>query len=262
MRFIGTFLGFKVYEDPTLQECEIRVQNDAQITNEMLDLEKRLGTLSETPATPDWEDLPPPYGYAEPSVPSAAALTAVEELERHMESNRRAATFAVVGLDFAQRQAEEIDRLRNAAAQAPVSVSLGGAPQATAMPVDGREGSDPRRSNVPEDARPEPPAAAAPGPFDHTFPEVCPGCGRTASSERVATEPGPHGFDSTNCPTFYDGCNCEPSAAPAAVLKIAAQDLHDFLWLNVPELIEMSTASEMAGEGLKKRLNALKEALK
>jgi hypothetical protein len=36
---------------------------------------------------------------------------AVEALERHMESNRRAATFAVVGLDFAQRQAERIDQL-------------------------------------------------------------------------------------------------------------------------------------------------------
>lgn len=45
-------------------------------------------------------------------------------------------------------------------------------------------------------------------------------------------------------------------------LRDAAQDLHDFLWLNVPELIDISTSSEMAGEGLRKRLQALKEALK
>ena len=47
-RYIGTFMGFKVYEDPTLKESEFRVQHDGQITNEMLELEKRLSTRSET----------------------------------------------------------------------------------------------------------------------------------------------------------------------------------------------------------------------
>jgi hypothetical protein len=51
LRYIGTFLGFKVYEDPTLKADEIRVQNDGQITNKMLDLEKRLSVRSETAAT-------------------------------------------------------------------------------------------------------------------------------------------------------------------------------------------------------------------
>jgi hypothetical protein len=31
-------------------------------------------------------------------------------------------------------------------------------------------------------------------------------------ADGLLREPGPHGFDSTNCPTFYDGCNCEPSS--------------------------------------------------
>lgn len=43
LRFLGTFFGLKVYEDPTLKEGEIRVQNDGQITNEMLDAEKAAG---------------------------------------------------------------------------------------------------------------------------------------------------------------------------------------------------------------------------
>jgi hypothetical protein len=42
LRYLGTFLGFKVYEDPSLKEGEFRLNHDAQITNEMLELEKRL----------------------------------------------------------------------------------------------------------------------------------------------------------------------------------------------------------------------------
>lgn len=32
------------------------------------------------------------------------------------------------------------------------------------------------------------------------------------SHEKVP-EVGPHGFDPTNCPSYYDGCNCEPPSA-------------------------------------------------
>jgi hypothetical protein len=46
MRYIGTFLGFKVYEDPTLKEGEFRVQRDSDLTNEMLALEKHLSAPS------------------------------------------------------------------------------------------------------------------------------------------------------------------------------------------------------------------------
>ncbi len=45
-------------------------------------------------------------------------------------------------------------------------------------------------------------------------------------------------------------------------LRAAAKDLHDYLWENCPDIIELSTHSELAGEGLKKRLQALKDALK
>jgi hypothetical protein len=38
--------------------------------------------------------------------------SASEALEAHVNGNRMASTFHLVGLDFAQRQAEEIDRLR------------------------------------------------------------------------------------------------------------------------------------------------------
>lgn len=44
-------------------------------------------------------------------------------------------------------------------------------------------------------------------------------------------------------------------------IEEAARDLHDYLWENNPDLIDISTHSELAGEGLKKRLQALKDAL-
>ena len=37
--------------------------------------------------------------------------SAVELLEQHMDSNRRVATFAIVGLDYARKQAEHIAAL-------------------------------------------------------------------------------------------------------------------------------------------------------
>lgn len=52
------------------------------------------------------------------------------------------------------------------------------------------------------------------------------------------------------------------SAAKMRVLYGAAKDLHDYLWENVPDILDISTNSELAGEGVKKRLQALKDALK
>lgn len=42
-RYVGTFFGFKVYEDPTLKEGEFRVVSEAHITNAMLEAEKFVG---------------------------------------------------------------------------------------------------------------------------------------------------------------------------------------------------------------------------
>jgi hypothetical protein len=50
-------------------------------------------------------------------------------------------------------------------------------------------------------------------------------------------------------------------SARAAVVNEAAKDLHDYLWENIPDILDISTHSELAGEGVQKRLQALKNAL-
>ena len=65
-------------------------------------------------------------------------------------------------------------------------------------------------------------------------------------------------------------CSCQDSGkckyiagSPACMnaLYEAAKDLHDYLRENIPDIIEISTSSQLAGDGVKKRLQALKEAL-
>lgn len=97
---------------------------------------------------------------------------------------------------------------------------------------------------------------------------VCPSCQHqwTVRDWRAQIAPA-----CPSCKTFGDLLKAERRATDIEAedkdyqwhkLLDAAKDLHDFLWMNVPELIEVSTSSEMAGEGLRKRLQALKEALK
>lgn len=42
----------------------------------------------------------------------------------------------------------------------------------------------------------------------------------------------------------------------------SAKDLHDYLRANVPDIIDISTSSQLAGDGVTRRLQALNEALK
>ena len=51
-------------------------------------------------------------------------------------------------------------------------------------------------------------------------------------------------------------------AAQGELVSAAAADLHDYLFENVPDLLDISTSSELAGEGLRKRLQRLKDVLK
>lgn len=61
---------------------------------------------------------------------------------------------------------------------------------------------------------------------------------------------------------------CDPEPEPFSArlqqdyiaLREAASDLHDYLWENVPDLITIKGVP-LAGEGLRKRLQALKDVL-
>lgn len=60
----------------------------------------------------------------------------------------------------------------------------------------------------------------------------------------------------------YFARELEREAARHRSIYDAAKDLHDYLWENVPDILDISTHSELAGEGVKKRLQALHDALK
>lgn len=59
------------------------------------------------------------------------------------------------------------------------------------------------------------------------------------------------------------GANCLQQNAIAALLGVfeTAEELHGYLWANVPEIVKVTTYSELAGEGVKQRMIALKKAL-
>jgi hypothetical protein len=101
-----------------------------------------------------------------PSQESRPQQSASEALEAHVNGNRMASTFHLVGLDFAQRQAEEIDRLRLLLSE---KESINAAPQGT----EGYGLCDDNLGNVP--------AVAAPSSGDKRQQFTCPKCGHVGA---------------------------------------------------------------------------------